>query len=1335
MSVKRKFRKSKKTKGKSNKNKKYNNEKRSKIQRKTKKRVLRGGKGESCTRGNAVHSQLTDIDRLRGKQITHKQCIDLKTKIIKKGTTCLTRNAERELKTCGVNDINKLLQQNKQTLGSNVSEPKQVEANYAKDNSGEPLVPGSSGMEVNPGAPVEKINTPAPAEAALQEEDAETIKMQKIQEAEDQVAKDSEVKTDEMPDSTQTLALSKQHEDLADKYKNLEENEQDPDIKKIYSDAKEYHNRISTKLWITYIEQEETEKSKTSPGKETDAQAPAPAPTPANVQQDRTGTISQPIALNVAPEAEPINPEIVDNLQLFPIACFGQYKKCREKLNEAKSQSYFFYQFLKHMKEFFIKKCMTLDFESLISSDNIPKFSASGNLTTLYLNFFEFYNEHIAGDDDTKKFIVKRDADGKVITPNDDKGKPNIVMEQYPDIDLKTFFYNCYRLYNLSLPITCNFDLADSAYDRTTFLKNFDSPTELAESFNNFTPTIFSPTSIEEANLQKIIRFLDSYHQGYTKLIREPKYDSVLLDLKHYNAILPSDSSDSSFLESVLPVPRDSNGHSLLDFIEFIVQRKLFYPGQSIVCITLLNKTRGDIRDGVQNILTDSVIENIRKVVDSDSIFTTTCPFIAENPNIKQGIIDLITGNNKKINTPATFDFPTDEEKECAKKSGEFVTEANDSSNNFKTDIFFHMIIFACYNTKSKEKQWGIEGTNLMILFMNVFIIRFFNNILQQVIDFYSKLQIPDVGVMLIDKNASTLLEYIKELKKSFLDLEIKEKTKSAYRIDEDAIKELYAKFEQIEAEIQKRVKQKNDEQVKFTEGLNDYYAQESTGQPVQSTQKKTKLQEMNDFNLRTQMIELCQNLKIQVEKLYDKTYPGKREKWQNQQPVLEVTSDMSEEFDPDALEKGELVGIKEGCKDFVVTLISVARAIKAKKYFDDNGESMISLDTNGNNITKVHYDDAQLQQLNTCCDPRDIFAKGVDTTEHLKRISRAFYGLSEMWPYIIDKQKSKILKLPGVNALIEKFNTDTNFRTKVEWQCNDDGKAEKKGGLRWWGKSKNRKDIIQHINLNNLPQICKADVNSSPLQQQQTEPYLGRVVEEITPRSVKTPEQKKPDLVRVVEEITPRPVETPEQTAAITQIEMAKKRAEEEFARDMAEAAAEIDKKSQVFKLDPTDANKNLIRDAQSNLETIDGQKQSTNPYSIPTAIDSIKKFKKDYPLLYTIALTRHKLNIPRDRHIPVGELAQKFDESRKVKDALVERGVEPPTKKSLWQLITGTGGTTLTKTKHKSNHKAKAKTQSKPKHKNKSKPKPKHRVKPKTIKKNKRAHHKFDKKYTRKR
>jgi len=472
----------------------------------------------------------------------------------------------------------------------------------------------------------------------------------------------------------------------------------------------------------------------------------------------------------------------------------------------------------------------------------------------------------------------------------------------------------------------------------------------------------------------------------------------------------------------------------------------------------------------------------------------------------------------------------------------------------------------------------------------------------------------------------------------------------------------------------------------------------------------------MNDFNLRTQMIELCQNLKIQVEKLYDKTYPGKREKWQNQQPVLEVTSDMSEEFDPDALEKGELVGIKEGCKDFVVTLISVARAIKAKKYFDDNGESMISLDTNGNNITKIHYDDAQLQQLNTCCDPRDIFAKGVDTTEHLKRISRAFYGLSEMWPYIIDKQKSKILKLPGVNALIEKFNTDTNFRTKVEWQCNDDGKAEKKGGLRWWGKSKNRKDIIQHINLNNLPQICKADVNSSPLQQQQTEPYLGRVVEEITPR----------------------PVETPEQTAAM-------KRAEEEFAQKIAEAAAEAEAKA-LKNSNLTEKQKDEIRKnnklklAMSYASILNNENLDKNSDLVKRAEEFADKNKAIYLEAKALLFVGQKPPKYESENLSVqATINQRQKDRTEINKQNEAKTYEPPGSTSLFgkfkSMMGLSGGTTLTKTKHKSNHKSNAKTQSKPKHKNKSKTKPKHRVKPKTIKKNKRAHHKFDKKYTRKR
>jgi hypothetical protein len=102
MSVKRKFRKSKKTKGKTkNNNKHKNNEKRSKIQRKTKKRVLRGGKGQyekvSSTRGWWAR-------RTRNEEITQDECKELQKNIqdvkSKGNTPALTEHALRDEYNC-----------------------------------------------------------------------------------------------------------------------------------------------------------------------------------------------------------------------------------------------------------------------------------------------------------------------------------------------------------------------------------------------------------------------------------------------------------------------------------------------------------------------------------------------------------------------------------------------------------------------------------------------------------------------------------------------------------------------------------------------------------------------------------------------------------------------------------------------------------------------------------------------------------------------------------------------------------------------------------------------------------------------------------------------------------------------------------------------------------------------------------------------------------------------------------------------------------------------------------------------------------------------------------
>jgi hypothetical protein len=1444
MSVKRKFRKSKKTKGKTKDNNKHkNNEKRSKIQRKTKKRVLSGGWDNGtagygnyatgsvsiqqqstkvlpsqCKKNDKrteVHSTRNKLARVMGRRkVSADQCNQLKKEIYAFTNTnqyCLSPNASQDVESCSEININVLPEMETEI------EP-------------EAPVPSNAGVQYN-----QEIAITDDSEAVAEAEAAEEKKSQKIHEAEYQVEEDSKVQTDEMSDSTQTLALSDQHKQLADKYKNLEEKEQDPDIKEIYSKAFLHHNLVSSRLYAIWDEQKKAEQKEANTSqvegalqpptpnvevhspesgadadvsKKTDAELDAinaeklyeaieKVKTRGNINIEQTD--ANPAAINEAVDKITLRlsiptkkiennsdetlllakqhcdlvvdyeslvnteqnsdvkqmyivakdyhtffceklqddaelqklealealeaqtqalaePEKVDELNLFPSECFGKYSICKKKLNELENQSYFCYQFLKHMKIFLIKKSTLIDFDSDLSSENVPTFSASANFIDRYLNFFEFYNEHMADGDDTKKFVVERNGNIVMVLQDVKSKEKYISMKQYPKITLKTFFDNCNKLYDLSLPQVCNFRLAELAYNEQKFGEEFNvsmTTQEIAESLNNFTPTIFTPTSIEESNLQKIIKLLSLCRNGYIDLANKPEYQTNSSYLKKYNSILPP---SPYFSESILPVIRDTSEHSLLDFIDFIVKYQLIYPRYSVICVTSLfgisrDTTRADIREGVQSIL-EPYGQQIIEIVDSGDIFKSTCPFIAENPDIKTKIIALIKANNQKITHPSWDDFPSGSEKNCSAKSESFVRELEDETSDFKTNIFFHMIIFACYNTMVNENQWGIKGTTLMILFMNIFIINFFNNILDQVnrfcLSFFNNAIQNQVSVILIDENVSTFLEYIENLKPFFLGLEITKKTGKTFHLEEEFTIHLYDEFKRIQGMIKK----KNDEQVKFIEGLCESYSQEST-ESVKS-KKKTKFEEMHQKNLRVKMIKLCEELKTKVEEKYDVKHPGEREKWQSQQPVLAVTSDMSVDFNPTILNKTDLTKIKDECKEFVVNLISVARAIKANMYFDEKGNNI--------SVKPIFYDKKQLNQLNRCCDPRDIFSKGENSREHNKRIARAFYGLSEIWPYIDQKQISAILLLPGVRNLIHKFNTDESFRKLVQNQCNDDGKRESKLLGRIW-RSKNREDIIANINPNDLSTICEADINESPLKDLiNLEPVVVQ------------------DQAEIQQEIQ----ETPEEIVARQQIEESIKRAEEEFAKDLEEAAANIAKNSaKAFELTPTDIEHNLISDAQGNLETIDGKKNVTGEFSIPIAIESIENFKKEHPLLYIIALTRHKLKIPRNRKIAVGELARRFVESRKViNQRIEEKTYEPPISLiGKFKRFVGikSGGTTLTKTKHKSNHKAKAKTQSKPKHKNKSKPKskPKHRTKSKskTIKKNKRAHHKFDKKYTRKR
>ena len=1430
MSVKRKFRKSKKGKGKTkdNNNKHKNNEKRSKIQRKTKKKVLRGGRIKGIRMKNSLLGLSTG------------ECSDFFKNIKNQYPDNLYQSGippdELESQTQGKTDFEyckkKFIQKKRDSEIPKFSPPStpapEPEGPVVKENA------GLTSFEETDDAGEKRLEAEAVA--------AEEKKSQKIQEATNQVEKDSEVQTEEIPnDSAATLLLYKQHGKLAKKYVELEATEQYPEIKEIYKNAKEYHTNFSYKLWLILQEREETEQANTSQlegapnvehqPSESDADADVSEKNQSeldaiqceklqaiiqniktrgkieiekknsNVEAKAKALVETSAGMIISTEeipndsdatlelahqhhefaskykalednetdseiktiymssknyheyfykklqeaadvqkqdalekkklaAAPIEPEIVDDLKLFPRECFGKYSICKKKINEAENQSFFCYLFFKRMKKFVIERSPSINFDNLLSNDNAPRFSASRNFIEQYLNFFEFYNQHMASDDDTKKFFVKRDGQSGVVTYLKDD-KTYIAMEKYPEIDLKTFFDNCYKLYELSLPQVCYLRLADSAYDNEELRDVNTSMTigQMRNKISNFTPTIFSPTSKEKNNLDKVIQVLSQYKQKYRELNKQFRDSKLFSELRAYNNILPNSASFSSY---ILPVIKDNSGHSLLDLIEFIVNKQLLFPVFGIVCTASIDKTRASVREGIQNIIIESQ-RSIREIVDNGSIFTTTCQFIEKNSTIKEKIIELLEKNNKEITDPTSIFSKglldinfldatpiMKEEKDCAQRSKNFVNELKDPFNNFKTDIFFHMIIFACYNTmNSKKGQWGIKGTTLMILFMNIFIINFFIDILRQVNASCSEFLAKEQGsVILIDENVSTLLEYIIALKSFLLDLKVKKKTKSDYNV-EDVIIQLYDQFEIIQSSIKKR----NNENLKFIEGL-DEYPQDSTESDKSNKSNKTKFQIMHEYYLRIKMIDVCTELEEKVIGLYTPEDQEEIKKRQSEQPVLELSGYASQMFDPDKFKKNELEAIKKGCKDFVVSLISVARAIKANKYFDVNGKR----------ISKVHYDEAQLQQLNRCCDPRDVFSKGVNSREHNKRIARAFYGLSEIWPYIDDKQKPVILQLHGVRNLIHKFKTDESFRNLVQNQCNDDGKAEKKGGLRWWGKSENRKNITQNIEdiedieKTTLPEICKADVVKSPLQQQQTEPDSRQVVKEITLRSL----------------------ETPEQTATRIENEMAKRRAEEEFARVTDEVKAEVEAKAlENPKL--TEEQKDKIRKnkklklAMSYAFILNNEKLDKNSDLVKRAQNFADENKVKYLEAETLLFFEQEPPKHESENASVQAIIDKREEQRtEIKNQIKAGTYEPSGSTSLFgnlaatarSIFTGGSTSTKNKTKHSTNHKAKAKTQSKPKHKNKSKPKPKpkHRTKAKTIKKNKRAHHKFDKKYTRK-
>ena len=1211
MSVKQKFRKSKKSKSESKgKNNKYNNEKRRKIQRKTKKRVLIGGDGEEI---KVSSTRSWFARRTRNEKITKEQCIDLQQKIA-------------EIK--GQNNIPKLTEHALRDHENCLKSPIKVDV-YSSKTSSQDLSSAS--------------NTPP---AIISDDGEENDDNEAVNEA----AEQQRLSADEA--EQQRLVNEAEQQRLVNEAEQQRLADEEEERQAILEGNRAAAEEVAALAGVLSETQEDAEAR---------AEAKKQAEIAAQLVAD---TEVQKLLSDTHPEND-------GKLDIFPQACFSQHNMCETASTAAFGQTYFLYQFLMSMKKFIIKNYKHIDLSTIInSSTNIPFLYTN---VESFLKFFKFYNRHTASQE-SEKFIPSE----PVITDKND----NIVMKQYPNIDLKTFYNNCYYLYSLLLSVYCNIVLGLSAYDIESSKSEINQPVhfnagDLGDIFRK-KPTLFSHTEITKENLGKIITTLskteDIYKKRYMGLLGDSPSGSdseFKTQLDHYNLILPL-----NFYVPVIPPPSDTR---LLEILKFI-DEYLKYPTLTIVCAYMITgsdglSTRAKVRDMVENLLKDSDQELNQLVIDG-TIFTRDCNFIAGNPNIKQRIIEIIRINNTQIiKKKDDINILKTDVEGCEVSSGNFLIEVNDPSNDFKTDIFFHMIIYACYMTKNAEKaffglsskpeKWGKQGTDLMILYMNDFVTNFFNHILSDIIPFYKQFNHDNnIGssVVLIDKNNSYLFTLVEGIKNAILEFDLSGKTNK----DLNAQTHTLHLYNQLES-IQKFYENINKKALNFIESLS------------KKDGSNTLLSKMNKFNIAVAVEKLCIKKKGIVINIYQKHFSKSEmdqiiqniELQRQEQPTLFLTNELKQRFTRPTNNK-ELLKIKLECRKFVIEMISMAREYHKNRP-----------------ANPLYFTDAEMINLNRCCELKDVFNKGEGSIEYNKRIGRASYALSELWPYIDDRQKLLILKLPGVKNLLENIKDNSELRKIIEYQCNDDGKGElKKIGRITWRKSmsKRRSAIIKYMGDRNLESTCKEDIENLREMSETPEETADRLDNDIREKEFKNLGQA---------EINSQPSTPPK------------------------------------IVLTPEQLRNNKLRLARAYVKILNNRENS-NVYSINNA----ERFKDENPGIYTQAITEEAAGAAYPLHTPTTVKSQEFNKRKGIKTtnvSLLGRMVGNPSTTSSSSADSGGTISTKNKTKHSIKHKSnhKANTQSNPKHKNKSKPK----TKSKTIKKNKRAHHKFYKKYSRKR
>jgi len=471
----------------------------------------------------------------------------------------------------------------------------------------------------------------------------------------------------------------------------------------------------------------------------------------------------------------------------------------------------------------------------------------------------------------------------------------------------------------------------------------------------------------------------------------------------------------------------------------FCFKRHYFRLGSGLNTST---KVRDKITEGVVK----KNMENIKAIIDNGEIFKNTqMEGLTILPKLNGNLVSIdffivsILNDNTKDDTDCNKSYAFTQLIHYSN------TKSKSVPNYHYLCIFCNMVIYACYMSHTEEDKWGEKGTDLMIIYMNIFIIKY----LKHLLDDLSGIIIPALasflewssptdtyilyGLEILSSLAACkqIREYLITLKK-MIDQSYK---KSSDEFDSQITTILSDTITPLEESLSVIMTPYNNRNIELlkTKELTDVLCANKPGfevvneiigslnkPPRVNSSELREILLMNEINLHRKVIDICSKELIP-------TLINSHKKLSNDEKLvlLDKVEALSGKPDkpltpPDYKSDEE----RKKCELVVAHTIHMARTHKGPQ--------------------PLMLTPKQLHYINICAINENLFKhQQKNPKEFNKRIARSYYGIKEIMGVCDQETKNKIENLPNVQQLykfIEKLD-NVKVREMVYNHCNDDYK------------------------------------------------------------------------------------------------------------------------------------------------------------------------------------------------------------------------------------------------------------------------------------------------------